>query len=214
MFLLDTLDNLPRMRISNSLMNVFLWILHKGGAHNIPSLYHLCQVQASLWKSTGVPTTQHQSPKGNVYSMNDPRTLVAMVHDMTALMPAKINHSYFVLLKTGAILQYAIISIAIQWFPEMVWYLRSIMCRNSIRMWIDIHTLSPMYDAGNCHYYIDELACLKNGTFIIPVRWLEDEDGNAYADAWAVMSDHQVRKFTHVILINSRCWQHPSLLQM
>ena len=84
MFLLDTLDNLPRMRISNSLMNVFLWILREGGTHNVPSLYHLRQVQASLRKSTGVPTTQHKSPKGNIYSMNDLRTLVAMVRNMTA----------------------------------------------------------------------------------------------------------------------------------
>ena len=82
MFLLDILDNLPRMRISNGLMNISLWILRKGGAHDVPTLYHLRQVQASLRKSTGVPTTQHQSPKGNVYSMNDPRTLVAMVRFM------------------------------------------------------------------------------------------------------------------------------------
>jgi len=70
---------------------------------------------------------------------------------------------------------------------------------------VDRHTLSPMYDAGHCHYYIDELARLKNGTFIIPVRWLEDEDGNVYADVWAVTLDHRVCKFTCVILINSRC---------
>ena len=82
MFLLDILDNLPRMRISNGLMNIFLWILREGGAHDVLTLYHLRQVQASLRKSTGVPTTQHQSPKGNVYSMNDPRTLVAMVRFM------------------------------------------------------------------------------------------------------------------------------------
>ena len=82
MFLLDILNNLPRMRISNRLMNIFLWILREGGAHDVPTLYHLRQVQASLRKSTGVPTTQHQSPKGNVYSMNDPRTLVAMVRFM------------------------------------------------------------------------------------------------------------------------------------
>jgi hypothetical protein len=62
-----------------------------------------------------------------------------------------------------------------------------------------------MYDASNCHYYIDEVAHLKNGNFIIPVRWLEDEDENVYADAYAIQFDHQVGKFSQVIVINPRC---------
>ena len=57
---------------------------------------------------------------------------------------------------------------------------------------IDRHLLSPMYDAGNQHYYIDELARLKTGNFIIPVRWLEDTDGNVFADAFTVTYDDQV----------------------
>jgi hypothetical protein len=49
-----------------------------------------------------------------------------------------------------------------------------------------------MYDAGDRHYYIDELARLKNGNFVIPVWWLEDTDKNIFADAYAVTFDDQV----------------------
>jgi len=52
-----------------------------------------------------------------------------------------------------------------------------------------------MYDAGNRHYFIDELARLENGNFIIPVRWLEDNEGNVFADAYAVAFNDQVRAF-------------------
>ena len=82
MFLLDTLDNLPRMRVSNAQMKVFLWILSEVGARDVPSFYHLRQVQASIRKAAGIPTIKHQSPKGNIYFTNDPRTLVAMVREI------------------------------------------------------------------------------------------------------------------------------------
>ncbi len=60
---------------------------------------------------------------------------------------------------------------------------------------VDRHVLSPMYDAGDCHYFIDELAHLKISNFIIPVQWLEDNDGSVFADAYAVTFDNQVRGF-------------------
>ena len=63
-----------------------------------------------------------------------------------------------------------------------------------------------MYDAGDRHYYIDELACLKNVNFIIPVRWLEDNNGNVFADAYAVTFDDQVRYFPLTIVVKPG-WQ-------
>jgi hypothetical protein len=49
-----------------------------------------------------------------------------------------------------------------------------------------------MYNAGDRHYYIDELARLKNGNFVIPIRWLEDNDGKVFADAYAVAFSDRV----------------------
>ncbi|KAF8876129.1 hypothetical protein CPB84DRAFT_1689299 [Gymnopilus junonius] len=135
------------MRISNSLMEVFLWVLHETGACDVPSLYHLHKVQTSIQKSSGVPTTQYKSPKGNVYSMNDLRTIVAM----DWANPTVCNHirRYPVIPPNGVISE---VYHAAKWQKD-----------------VDQHMLSPMYNAGDRHYYINELARLKNSDFIIPV---------------------------------------------
>lgn len=61
---------------------------------------------------------------------------------------------------------------------------------------MDRHLLSPMYENGDRHYYIDELAQLNNGQMVIPVRWLENEaDGEIWGDAWTVTLDDNVSTF-------------------
>lgn len=58
---------------------------------------------------------------------------------------------------------------------------------NKWRQDLDRHCLSPMYDAGNeRHYFIDEPAMLESGVTVIPLRWLEDEEGEVWFDAWKV----------------------------
>ncbi len=58
---------------------------------------------------------------------------------------------------------------------------------------MDRHLLSPMYDAGSCHYYIDEPARLRDGRTVVPIRWLENEEsGEIVADAWLVEFDENV----------------------
>ncbi|KAJ6529323.1 hypothetical protein B0H19DRAFT_1214550 [Mycena capillaripes] len=56
---------------------------------------------------------------------------------------------------------------------------------------LDLSTLSPMYDAGSSHYYVNELAHLKSGELIIPVRWVRFR-GKVYADAFSVTLNEQV----------------------
>ena len=79
MFLLDTLDNMPRLRVLDSLMKVFLSILRECGAPDVPSFKHLRDTQTKLRDTTGATSKLHKSAHGNLFYMNDIRKIIANV---------------------------------------------------------------------------------------------------------------------------------------
>jgi hypothetical protein len=56
---------------------------------------------------------------------------------------------------------------------------------------MDLSTLSPMYDAGSSHYYVNEIVRLKSGQLVVPIRWVRFR-GKVYADAFSVTVNEQV----------------------
>lgn len=79
MFLLDTLDSMPRLRVSDSLMKVFLWVLKESGAQDVPSFKRLRDVQKKLRETSGTPSKLYKSAHGNLFYMNDIRKIIANV---------------------------------------------------------------------------------------------------------------------------------------
>ncbi|RXW15157.1 hypothetical protein EST38_g10696 [Candolleomyces aberdarensis] len=169
LFLLDAIDNMPRLRVSVGLMNVILWLLREAGVRDVPTATSFRKMQESLRKEKGVETVHWTSPKGNAFSFNSPTDIIA--NDWTNPEVRRHIRRYPVLPKDGVVSEI--------WHGEK-W-----------QRTLDRHALSPMFDNGQRHYYIDEPARMKDGTIVIPLRWFEDDSQNVWFTAWNVEFDDQ-----------------------
>lgn len=77
--MLDLLDNLPRLRLSDDHLKAFIWVLKECGAHNVPSFAALRAKQKELSKDVDIKTTNHTSSLGNEFFMNGPADLFKLV---------------------------------------------------------------------------------------------------------------------------------------
>jgi hypothetical protein len=61
---------------------------------------------------------------------------------------------------------------------------------------MDLDAMSPIWDVGSHHYFVNEVCQLRNGNFIIPVRWLPQSHKNGpktyHADTFTVVIDENV----------------------
>ena len=79
MCILDALDSLPRLRISNELMKAILWAVQELGVKDVPSLKRLRATQQALRTHGSIRTREFKSVLGNLFFMNDICDLVAKV---------------------------------------------------------------------------------------------------------------------------------------
>ncbi|KAL7280675.1 hypothetical protein ACG7TL_005614 [Trametes sanguinea] len=165
-FLLDTLDHLLRIPIADALMKMFIYTLRECGV-KVPSFDGFRKLQARLREKCGVPTIPCKSARGNVFWMIDPRELLAKDWSNPAVRP---HIHVYPEIPEGPISE---VWHAGKWHSDM-----------------NRSMLSPMYDAGDRHFYVDELSRLDTGELVIPSRWIMYR-GELHFDSHRVTLDEQ-----------------------
>jgi hypothetical protein len=61
MFMLDLLDNLPRLRLSDDQLKTIIWVMRECKTPDVPSFSALRKKQAELTKNVNIKTTHHVS---------------------------------------------------------------------------------------------------------------------------------------------------------
>ena len=81
MLLLDILDNMPHLRLSDDHMKSVLWMLKELNVPDTPSFYRLRETQKKLAEEMDIQPREHISTLGTKFHAVAPEDLLALVGD-------------------------------------------------------------------------------------------------------------------------------------
>ncbi|KAJ7165402.1 hypothetical protein C8R46DRAFT_901106 [Mycena filopes] len=122
------------------------------GTPEVPSFYALRKLQAKLTKEIGLKPRHHTSSLGNQFYMNHPIDLIRL--DFANPLVRESIHFYPEITST------------VSEFWQAAKYVDE----------VDLDELSPMWadwvGSPYRHFYVKELAQCRNGTFVVPIKWV------------------------------------------
>ncbi|KAJ6549107.1 hypothetical protein DFH09DRAFT_1262788 [Mycena vulgaris] len=168
MFMLDLLDNLPRLRLSDDHLKAIIWVMKECGTPNVPSFYALRKMQAKLTRDVGLKPRHHISSLDNQFFMNHPNDLIRL----DFANPLVREHLHF--------------------YPEITTTISESWQAAKYVNEIDVDELSPMWanwnGASHRHFYVKELAQCQNGKYFIPLKWIVYKH-EVHADGYLVVKE-------------------------
>ncbi|KAJ7362677.1 hypothetical protein DFH08DRAFT_910804 [Mycena albidolilacea] len=141
---------------------------------DVPTFTALRKKQAELTKDVNIQTVRHTSAMSNEFYMNHPAQLLAL--DWANPLVRKF----------------------IQVYPEVTDKISELNHADKWLKEVDFDDLSPMWadwkSTAHKHFYIKELAQLKNSDFVIPMRWIIfNKEEYAEMDRFVIHDDNLVR---------------------
>ncbi|KAJ7333486.1 hypothetical protein DFH08DRAFT_925944 [Mycena albidolilacea] len=146
--LLNIMDNLPRCRFTGDQLSLILHFARKLGVADVPSLKRFRKTQLHLQSNCGNKPVKSISHLGNIFYMNNIRATLAL--DMAN--PLVAPHLHFYPEETDGPIS--------ETFQAERW------------MEYSPSQLTPMYSRGQKQFWIEEVAQLADGRYVIPHTWI------------------------------------------
>ncbi|KAJ7899560.1 hypothetical protein B0H14DRAFT_2299803, partial [Mycena olivaceomarginata] len=141
------------LRLSDDHLKAIIWVMRECKTPNVPSFSSLRKKQESLAREVGIQSEHHTSSLGNHFYMSHPSKLLAL--DWANPLVQPFIHVY----------------------PDVSGPVSEAWQADKWTVEADLDDLSPMWadwenkSRSHRHFFI-KLAQLRDGTFVIPLRWI------------------------------------------